>query len=649
MSVVDEIKQRIDIVDLIGSYTPLQKAGRSYKGLCPFHTEKTPSFIVFPETGTWHCFGACSTGGDAFTFVMRQENMDFSEALRFLAERTGVLLTPLDDVELEARDEEDRLRAINTAAADYWHQILVSSPLGEPGRRYLERRGVTRETMDAFQLGYAPDAWHGLEEHLRHERMAQDDILTAGLIIEGERGLYDRFRSRVMFPIRDVRGHVIGFGGRVLDDGIPKYMNTPQTPLFDKSSVLYGIDLAREGIRQSDTAIIVEGYMDVIVPYQAGVRNLVACMGTALTEQHIDILKRMTHRLILALDPDAAGMHAVERGVATAQQTLPRRVVPVPTASGLIRYEAQLDAEIRVLVLPDGLDPDELILQDRDRWDRLVAEALPVAEYFFRLAVAQIDASTARGKRDAMERLMPVLAVMDNLAERTHYLQRLAQWIRVDERELAAELDRRRDAVEPATTTRRAAPRPQPEPEAPRSAEVGPAITDSGPLALEERCLALLLDSPPLLATMNTEAGLSAEDFSGINRVLYEALSAFMAGGAKEPELFAGRLDIVLRERVESLRQQLRADPPLSSEMILEDLTKSAIRLRKQRISRLIQELRFALQDAQGHPPLDDARQLNESIERLTRDYLQIDQSYYAATYVGRKNNRDKTLANHGP
>jgi DNA primase len=225
--------------------------------------------------------------------------------------------------------------------------------------------------------------------------MAQEDILTAGLIIEGERGYYDRFRSRVMFPIRDVRGHVIGFGGRVLDDGVPKYMNTPQTPLFDISSVLYGIDLAREGIRASDEAVIVEGYMDVIVPYQAGVRNLVACMGTALTEQHIDILKRLTHRLILALDPDAAGMHAVERGVETAQQTLPRRVVPVPTAGGLIRYEAQLDAEIRVLMLPDGLDPDELILQDRARWDRLVAEALPVAEYFFRLAMAQIDASTA--------------------------------------------------------------------------------------------------------------------------------------------------------------------------------------------------------------------------------------------------------------
>lgn len=648
MSVVDEIKQRIDIVDLIGGYTPLQKAGRNYKGLCPFHSEKTPSFIVFPETQTWHCFGACSTGGDVFTFIMRQENMDFSEALQMLAERAGITLTPLDDVELEARDEQDRLRAINVAAAEYFHQILMSSPAGEPGRRYLEHRGVTRETMQTFQLGYAPDAWHGLEEHLRRNHMAQDDMLTAGLIIEGERGYYDRFRSRVMFPIRDVRGHVIGFGGRVLDDSNPKYMNSPQTPLFDKSSVLYGIDLARHGIREQDTAVIVEGYMDVIVPYQAGVRNLVACMGTALTEQHLDILKHLTHRLILALDPDAAGMHAVERGVETAQQSLPRRVVPVPTATGLIRYEARLDAEIRVLVLPEGLDPDELILQDRAEWDRLVAEALPVAEYFFRLAMSQIDASTARGKRDAMERLMPVLVAMDSLAERTHYLQRLAQWIRVDERDLAAELERLRGAdTAGGNAPRRATTAPQPEPARPR---IQQKAEPAGALSLEDRCLALLLAYPALTAALREEAGLTSEEFTGINRAVYEVLDAYLAAGEdiENGDLFAQGLDTVLRGRVESLLQQLQAGPPLSSEMAHEDLTKSAIRLRKQRISGLIQELRFALQDAQERTHLEDARQLNESIERLTRDYLQIDQRYYAATYIGRKNSRDKTVANHG-
>ncbi|HHX63942.1 MAG TPA: DNA primase, partial [Chloroflexi bacterium] len=195
MSVVDEIKQRLDIVEFIGSYVPLQKAGRNYKGLCPFHSEKTPSFIVFPENQGWHCFGACSTGGDIFSFVMRRENMDFPEALRFLAERAGVDLRPLDDVEIEQRNELERLRAANAAAADYYHRVLMESPQGEGARRYLERRGVTRETMAAFQLGYALPAWHALEETLTREKIARDDLLTAGLLSENESGnIYDRFR-----------------------------------------------------------------------------------------------------------------------------------------------------------------------------------------------------------------------------------------------------------------------------------------------------------------------------------------------------------------------------------------------------------------------------------------------------------------------
>ena len=278
-----------------------------------------------------------------------------------------------------------------------------------------------------------------------------------------------------------------------------------------------------------------------------------------------------------------------------------------------------------------------------------MAEALPVAEYFFRLATSEIDASTARGKRDAMERLMPVLAAMDSLAERTHYLQRLAQWIRVDERDLTAELERMRGVDASASASpRRTAPRPRLEPEQPQQRQE--ASSPSGPLPLEDRCVALLLAYPTLVETLRQSAGLSSEDFTGVNRAIYEALDAFSAENEEieDSSLFAQRLDTVLRGRVESLLQQLRAGPPLSTDMVREDLVKSAIRLRKQRISGLIQELRFALQDAQEQTHLEDARQLNESIEQLTRDYLQIDQRYYAATYIGRKNTRDKTLANHG-
>ena len=441
MSIVDEIKERLDIVEFIGSYVRLQKAGRNYKGLCPFHTEKTPSFFVFPATQTWHCFGACATGGDIFTFVMRQENMDFGEALRFLAERAGIDLHPLDQTRAKQRDELERLRKLNAAAAQYYHHILMDTPLGKAAKNYLAKRGVKPETMVTFQLGYAPDEWHALEEHLKSKGFTTEELLEAGLLSKNEKGnIYDRFRGRIMFPIRDQRGNIIGFGGRAMGDAVPKYMNTPETPLFDKSSALYGIDLARDAIRQTGQAIIVEGYMDVVIPHQCGVRNIVACMGTALTEAQVNILKRLTKKIIFALDPDAAGLRAVERGIEIAKQSMEHRVVPIPLASGLIHYEEQLAGEIRILTLPEGLDPDELILQDREHWDRLVAEALTVGEYFFQRTMEEVDLSTAKGKRAAVERFLPVIAAMDNPVERRHYLQQLARRVQVDERELFPEL-----------------------------------------------------------------------------------------------------------------------------------------------------------------------------------------------------------------
>ena len=235
---------------------------------------------------------------------------------------------------------------------------------------------------------------------------------------------------------------MIGFGGRVLDDSQPKYLNSPQTPLFDKGSVLYGIDRARASIRETGTAIIVEGYMDVIIPHQCGATNLVACMGTALSEAHIDILKRLCKTLILALDPDEAGLRAAERGALAATENLPRDIVPIPDARGLIRYEERLGAEVRVLLLPGDMDPDELILSDRRLWDKLVEDALPVPEFYLERARKEIDVSTARGKQEAAERMLSVIAALDSPVQRAHYVQRLAQWIRVDERELTPQLDR---------------------------------------------------------------------------------------------------------------------------------------------------------------------------------------------------------------
>lgn len=633
MSVVDEIKRRLDIVEFIGSYVPLQKAGRNFKALCPFHTEKTPSFIVFAETQSWHCFGACSTGGDIFGFAMRQENMTFSEALRFLAERAGVSLRPLDGEEAKRKDEIDRLRAVNSAAAQHYHRVLMAAPAGKPAVRYLEGRGVSRETMATFQLGYAVDDWHDLEQHLRRAGISQPDMLAAGLLGESDSGnVYDRFRGRLIFPIRDVRGQVIGFAGRVLDDSVPKYLNSPQTSLFDKGSVLYGIDLARRSIRETGRVIIVEGYMGVIVLQQCGVPNVVACMGTALTERQLRILKPMTEVLILALDADTAGRLATERGVRMAQELLKQRVVPVLTARGLVRYEEHLDAEIRILVLPEGLDPDELVLRDRARWDALVTHALSVADYFFETIFQEVDTSTAKGKRVAVERLLPVIAALGSPVERAHYLQRLAQTVRVDERDLARQLDRSR--LGSAGSDRgRARARAQRSPEQPvldKAAQ--PAF------GLEERCLALLLQTPTMLLQATKTGMLGEEAFQDArNREVFASLRRFVLASPECDDIKVGAgLDTDQTAHVEWLLDTLCAGPPFSPEMAREDLVKCSMRLRKKYLSRLIGELRFVQQDAQEHGTEERVRELNEIIDDLTRDYLQIDQRAYAATLAGR-------------
>jgi len=406
MSVVDEIKDRLDIIEFIGQYVPLKKAGRNYKGLCPFHSEKTPSFIVFPDSKTWHCFGACGIGGDILTFVMRRENLEFREALEELARRAGISLRPQTPQEATAHKAMTLLAEINDAAAAQFNHWLTQSNAGAQARRYLEKRGLNQESWGAFQLGYAPDEWHALEQALTAKGYRIPDIISAGLLSEREDGgHHDRFRGRLTFPIRDIRGQVVGFGGRVLDDALPKYLNSPQTPLFDKSSILYGIDLAKDAIREQGLAVIVEGYMDVLMAHQHGIRNVVASMGTALTEPQLKILKRLTKKIALALDSDAAGDRGTLRGLETAKQVLDYQAVPVPTSRGLVDYEARLDTEIKIITLPTGLDPDEIIRSDAAEWARLVESSLPVVDYYFQALTRDLDLSSSQGKAEAVHRL----------------------------------------------------------------------------------------------------------------------------------------------------------------------------------------------------------------------------------------------------
>jgi DNA primase len=436
-NITDQIKERIDVVEFISAYVNLRKAGRNYIGFCPFHTNmRTPAFTVFPDTQSYHCFG-CKASGTVFDFLMQREGLEFKDALEQLAKRAGVQLKERTEQDEQQDQLRTRLLEINAAAATFFHHILIKSPKGEIARAYVDKRKIDQPTVEAFQLGYGVDDWSALLSYLTDRKgFEPEEIEAAGLAIRRESGgYYDRFRGRLIFPIRNLKGEVIAFGGRALGDAQPKYMNSPQTPLFDKSRVLYGMDLARDAIRSSDSTVIVEGYVDVIIAHQYGFRNVVAPLGTALTSDHVAVLKKLSaKRVYLALDADAAGLRAMIKGVQTLQDNLDGHAVPVPTAQGYIRWERELEAEVRVIALPDGKDPDEVIQANPDQWRALVAGAQPVMDFYIAAYTSDLDLHSAKGKARAVELLAPLVAQIANLVEQAHHIQQIARLVEVDER-----------------------------------------------------------------------------------------------------------------------------------------------------------------------------------------------------------------------
>jgi DNA primase len=368
MTDTQTIKDKLDIVQIIGEYITLKKAGANWKANCPFHNEKSPSFMVQAEKQIWHCFG-CSKGGDVFTFVQEIEGLDFRETLKLLAKRAGVELSKSYN-ETDS-SERNRLLAINTAAAYFFHRMLLDMDASKPARDYLERRGMKAETVEAWQVGFVPDQWDLLTKYLLKKGHGINDLVTAGLTIKRDnadpasgRGYYDRFRGRVMFPICDVHGNVVGFTGRVLVEtefSGGKYVNTPQTPLYDKSRVLYGIHKAKTAIKSEDLAVLVEGQMDVIACHQAGMANVVAASGTALTAEQIKILKRYTTTVAMAFDADSAGQNAGKRGAGVALE------------EGM---------NVKVIQIPSGFakDADECLKKDKAVWFKAVAGATSVQQ-----------------------------------------------------------------------------------------------------------------------------------------------------------------------------------------------------------------------------------------------------------------------------
>jgi DNA primase len=613
MSVVDDVKQKIDIVDVIGQYVTLKKAGRNFKALCPFHSEKTPSFVVFADQGTWHCFGACNTGGDVFTFLMKRENIDFGEALRRLAQRAGVELvreSPDEDA------ERKRLRELLAAAAAHYHYLLQHHRDAQYAREYLAKRFIAPSTIEQFELGYALNEWEALKTYLVGKGYAVRDLEAAGLIVLGERGShYDRFRGRLMFPIRNRSGEVIGFGARTLTGEEPKYLNSPQTALFDKSGTLYGLDLAKDAIRAQNLAVIVEGYMDVIGAHQGGFTNVVASLGTALTEKQLGLLKRLTNRYALALDPDAAGEEATKRGLQVAREALGRKTVPVPMGAGLIGFEERLEAELLVIPMPPGKDPDELIHDDPAQWRALVEHAEPLVDFNFRVMTQDLDLSTARDKSIAVKRLVPIIQEIGDAVQRAHYAQQLARLVQVPEQTIVQQLAGRgaRKAARAATPT-----------------ETAPARAES---KLEAYCLALALKTPEHLPRIDF---LEPEDFvDAEHRALFFALREAARAAPSDlfdREAFRDALDESLQPLFDQALERAQQLPDLDEPELAREIQTAAYRLRLQRDKLELARVEVLLRDQDDERTAEDEQVLRERVEFLGRRIVESQKALDART-----------------
>lgn len=496
MTAIDDIKQRIDLVDTVSQTVKLKRTGRNYIGFCPFHSNtRTPSFVVFPETQTWRCFGQCNEGGDLFGYVMKRDNLDFPETLKQLADRAGVVLKPQTPADQKREQIKLTLSEVMEAALDFFRKQMFETEAGKRALDYLHKRGLTDETIKIWGLGYAPNSWNLLLDHLLAKGFNRELIMQAGLLTQGEEDrVYDRFRDRLMFPIRNPYGKMAGFGGRILNpEDVPKYLNSPATDLFDKGRLLYGLDMARAGMRKENQAVIVEGYMDVIGLHQAGYTNAVSPMGTALTEAQFNLIKKVTTNIVLALDPDAAGQNATMRGLETARKAMDQSEELTINSKGLLQIERSLKADIRVTELPDGLDPDEIVLADPARWQFILENAKPIINHVMDSLAVDRDLSDPKVKREIADQVLPLLEDVASPIERDAYRLRLATMLRLDERTLVLSTNQ----------VMRERQRQQRQRTKPNEETKAPSINDNKNRPLEEFTLRHLLTDPESLYMIN--------------------------------------------------------------------------------------------------------------------------------------------------
>ncbi len=645
VSVADEIKSKLDIVQYIQRYVPLKKAGRSWKACCPFHSEKTPSFVVNENNQTWRCFGACAEGGDIFNFAMKYHNWSFTEALEELGKLAGIETRKQTPEQRQHYEELDRLRGLMKSAADYFHDQLydAQNPAAVATLSYARnKRGLSDETIRRFGIGFAPPGWQHAIETFTALGYSEDDLLATGIATRNEESgrVYDRFRNRLMIPIRDERGRVVGFGARALaPDDNPKYLNSPQSPLFDKSRLLFGLDFAKQTIRDTETAVIVEGYLDAIQAHQAGYTNVVAQMGTALTEPQLKLLApRLARRIILSLDSDAAGQSATRRSLEVARETLQAD------------YAGRLSVDIRILVVPDAKDPDDLIREAPERWTQLVEDAYPVADYVIESEMETLpDHATVQERESVARRLLPILLASENDLYRNDNLQKLALRLRIGERDLLMWAQEQQKIAAAKPPRQLELPPPDldmgdepPDFDSPRHDRRGQGLQASTAAAnlreaaLEAYVLRLLLHQPALIYDVNRKlrelasgnpalaegllGDLSVDDFT---RTSYRALMDQFLRAVEQDELdpldylasslqgdMLDEVEILLADEWEDLRPRLRHG--LSADLIIVikqaerfsgvvdigvEVVDKALRLRRARLERERQEMVFLEMD----------------------------------------------------
>jgi DNA primase len=611
---VAEVRDRTEIVDLVSSYVQLKKTGRSYKGLCPFHQEKTPSFVVFPESGNFHCFG-CGRGGDVFTFYMGVEHVEFRDALQELAKRAGVELSSAPSLPPEVDAHRNRLIELNEMAAAFYANVLRNTGAGAAGRTVLEERGVSLEMSERFGLGFAPDG-DALGRYLGQRGVDTAMAVEAGLLVERDNGVFrDRFWNRLLFPIRTREARTVGFGGRALGDAVPKYLNSAQSAIFDKSSLLYGLDLAQEAIRKADQVVIVEGYMDAIAAHQFGYANVVAAMGTAVTEQQIGLVKRLSRNIVLALDADAAGQGATIRSLEMLPGALDQDLTPVgterdpnrPRAEAMIVWQRRFKTQISIVRLPQGKDPDELIRRDAESWPAVVASAQPFLDFYIDAALSGIDPGDAPAKAAAVRKLVPLLEAAGDQVVQAHYAGIVARKLQLPESSVLREL--RRAAVR---TT------------APRSSRAAPMVVGTARASNENHLLALLLRYRSICQGILELV--PVDDLADArNRELLRILQDPDIPIDLAPEMIVAGLDDAVADHAEALLERLEQTPRQFPAQIERDARRALIRLEKERFDYLMNQLHSSIAAAEA---ADDAEALTDLRHQLSALYERHRQFY---------------------